>query len=115
VNDQLGYASTLDDQSLLASQSKLQAMTGISLNDSQVSVPQSAVLPKVIESLNSANHEMVFDNLGILGTHHCGVALQTVNEMKDGRVNPFPREAVLKALAATVADDLAGTNPYCVR
>lgn len=111
----VGYANTLDDKSLLGNHSKYQTMTGLSLNDSQVSVPQSVFLPQVIESLNAANNQLIFDNLGVLGTHHWGVALQTVNEMKDGRINPFPREAVLKALAATVADDLSEANPFCAR
>lgn len=109
----VGYNGTLDDEMLTKNQQKYQGMTGISLNDSQVSVAQSAFIPEAIEKLNSSNSNLQFDNLGVLSTHHWGVALRTVNEMKDGRVNPFPRKELMKALAATVAADLAGNNPSC--
>ncbi len=75
-------------------------MTGVSLNDSQVAVYQSLFLPEVIKNLNPQNAGLSMESLGLLETHHWGVALQVVNKMKDGRKNPFPRERVLLALAA---------------
>ena len=45
--------------------------------------------------------------LGVLGTHHWGLTLPAVNRSRDGSVNPFPRTALLKAIAAQAATDLS--------
>ena len=70
------------------------------MNDSQVAVYQSLFLPQMISNLNPQNSGLEFKQLGLLETHHWGVALEVVNKMRDGRLNPFPREKVLLALAA---------------
>lgn len=95
-----GYNDTLDDRSLLGNKRTYQDVTGVALNDSQVAVYQSLFLPTMIAQLNPANAGLNIETLGLLQTHHWGVALQTVNRMRDGRLNPFPREKVLLALAA---------------
>ena len=41
-----------------------------------------------------------------MGTHHWGLALPIVFDMRDGRENPTPREAMLKAMAAKIAFDI---------
>ena len=97
---QSGYNDSLDDKSLLENQRAYTKVTGVSLNDSQVAVYQSLFLPEVIKTLNPQNAGLSMESLGLLETHHWGVALQVVNKMKDGRTNPFPRERVLLALAA---------------
>ena len=97
---QNGYNDSLDDKSLLENQRAYTKATGVSLNDSQVAVYQSLFLPEVIKNLNPQNAGLSMETLGLLETHHWGVALQVVNKMKDGRKNPFPRERVLLALAA---------------
>lgn len=95
-----GYIDSLDDKSLLENKRAYEKLTGVALNDSQVAVHQSLFLPAVISNLNSANSDLSIKTLGLLETHHWGVSLQVVNKMKDGRLNPFPREKVLLALAA---------------
>ena len=95
-----GYSDSLDDQSLIANMRQYKQITGVALNDSQVAVHQSLFLPEVIAQLNPANSGLTIKPLGLLQTHHWGVSLQVVNKMKDGRLNPFPREKVLLSLAA---------------
>lgn len=95
-----GYSDSLDDKSLLENKRTYEKLTEVALNDSQVALHQSLFLPGVMASLNSANTGLTVKALGLLETHHWGVSLQVVNKMKDGRVNPFPREKVLWALAA---------------
>lgn len=95
-----GYSNSLDDKSLLANMRSYEKLTGVSLNDSQVAVHQSLFLPGLISKLNPMNMGLKVKALGLLETHHWGVSLQVVNKMKDGRLNPFPREKVLLALAA---------------
>ena len=102
----LGYSKrSYDDLMLLQNRLDYESLGKISLNDSQVSVAQAMFLPEAAASLNSANSGLKTQMLGTLGTHHWGLALRIVNAMKDGRTNPFPREALLKALAAKVALD----------
>lgn len=102
----LGYSKrSYDDLMLLQNRLDYESLGKISLNDSQVSVAQAMFLPEAAAGLNSANSGLKTQMLGTLGTHHWGLALRIVNAMKDGRTNPFPREALLKALAAKVALD----------
>lgn len=95
-----GYSDSLDDKSLIGNMRSYKQVTGVALNDSQVAVHQSMFLPNVIATLNPANANLQIKALGVLQTHHWGVSLQVVNVMKDGRLNPFPREKVLLSLAA---------------
>lgn len=95
-----GYSDSLDDQSLLGNKRTYERVTGVPMNDSQVAVYQSLFLPQMISNLNPQNSGLEFKQLGLLETHHWGVALEVVNKMRDGRLNPFPREKVLLALAA---------------
>ncbi|MEQ1723843.1 MAG: hypothetical protein ABL930_11750, partial [Pseudobdellovibrio sp.] len=95
-----GYSDSLDDKSLLENKRAYEKLTGVQLNDSQVAVHQSLFLPNVIAHLNPQNAGLNIKTLGLLQTHHWGVSLQVVNKMKDGRLNPYPREKVLIALAA---------------
>ncbi len=95
-----GYVDSLDDKSLLENKRTYEKLTGVALNDSQVAVHQSLFLQNIIVKLNPANSNLYFKPLAILETHHWGVSLQVVNKMKDGRLNPFPREKAILALAA---------------
>lgn len=95
-----GYIDSLDDKSLLENKRTYEKLTGVALNDSQVAVHQSLFLPAVISKLNPQNANLEIKGLALLETHHWGVSLQVVNKMKDGRMNPFPREKALLALAA---------------
>ena len=100
----LGYARrSRDDMALLQNRRQYEKLSGLALNDSQVSVPQSIFLADAAARLNAKNDGMRTLHLGVLGTHHWGLALAVVNPMADKRVNPLPREAILKALAAQIA------------
>ncbi len=80
---------------------------GLTLNDSQMSIEKTIFWPNLIGKLNVQNEGMKSVFLGVLGTHHWGIALQTVNQERDKagkpNMNPFPRVAILKAIAATAA------------
>lgn len=94
-----GYNETIDDKSLLKNKKEYQQASGFALNDSQVALHESQFLPGVLAGLNANNAGVNIQSLGVLQTHHWGASLRIVNTMKDGRLNPFPRENVLKALA----------------
>lgn len=100
-----GYSRSYDDKSLLQNHRDYTRVSGVVLNDSQVSVAQAMFLPGVIASMNPYQAPLKITNLGVMSTHHWGMALQVVSEMKDKRLNPFPREAVLKALAGQIVLD----------
>jgi hypothetical protein len=101
----VGYNSSVDDKNLLQNRLDYEDKSGITLNDSQVSVAQTMILPNAAAKMNPANAGLNDSYLGTVGTHHWGLALRVVTPMADGEMNPFPREALLKALAAKVAMD----------
>lgn len=96
----IGYNDTIDDRNLLGNRRSYEKATGFAMNDSQVAIHQSTFLPKLIQGLNPLNANLNTEALALMQTHHWGVSLRTVNVMKDGTVNPFPRENALLALAA---------------
>jgi hypothetical protein len=96
----IGYNDTIDDRNLEGNRRSYEAATGFAMNDSQVAIHQSTFLPKLIQDLNPQNSNLNVEALALMQTHHWGVSLRTVNVMRDGTVNPFPRENVLMALAA---------------
>ncbi len=84
----------------------LKKISGTALNDSQVCISKAVFWPKLIEHLNPKQAALDTCLLGILGTHHWGLAIPIVIQMKDRSKDPFPRVPLLKALAASVALDL---------
>ncbi len=96
----IGYNDTIDDRNLQDNRRTYEKATGFAMNDSQVAIHQSTFLPKLIQNLNSQNSNLQTEALALMQTHHWGVSLRTVNVMRDGTVNPFPRENTLMALAA---------------
>lgn len=103
----LGYGNgSYDDVSLLQNRLDYERLSHVALNDSQVSVSAAAFLPEAIARLNPRNAGLRTSFLGIAGTHHWGMALREVNHMILGQKNGFPRESMLKALAAQVLIDL---------
>ena len=109
-----GYNISYDTMSLLGSFRKYENLTDIALNDSQVSFAQVQFMPKVLQGLNSKQKPINATSLGVVATHHWGLALQTVYPMMEINLpflphvndkNPFPRRALLKALAAQVVLD----------
>lgn len=78
--------------------------SGTHMNDSQVDVVSSQFWPDVIGSLNAANRGIQAGSLGLLATHHWGLALPYVNKLvinKQTITNGAPREAILKAIVST--------------
>lgn len=96
----VGYNDTIDDRNLEGNRRSYEEATQFAMNDSQVAIHQSTFLPKLIQNLNPKNSDLKTEALALMQTHHWGVSLRTVNVMRDGTVNPFPRENVLMALAA---------------
>jgi len=100
----IGYSMSADDKSLLQNSLDYTHESGVPLNDSQVAIAQAMLLPNFAEKLNPANAGLKTSFLGTCGTHHWGLALRKVS-VKTEHANPFPREALLKALAAKVVLD----------
>jgi len=102
VNSPVGFNPTaVDDQLLRNNYASFKAATGFALNDSQMALHKTIFWPGLIASLSPGGAHLDTGFLGIAGTHHWGLALRIVNENADGSVNPFPRAALLKALAYT--------------
>lgn len=72
---------------------------GIELNDSQVDIASSQFNIANITRLNSKNSGLSTLCLGVVNSHHWGLALPFVNRPNSKVANPFPREALLKAVA----------------
>jgi hypothetical protein len=75
---------------------------GSTLNDGQVGVHQARFWPQLATFLNPQQGAFEAEFLGTFRTHHWGLALRTGM----GGTNPFPRAALLKALAAKIARDV---------
>lgn len=103
---QVGYNGSPDDVGLLKNQKQYVQESGLHLNDSQVSIAQASFINGAIRNFNPKQPPIKTVDLGILGTHHWGITLQVVQETKDKAVNPFPREDLIKALGATLIEDL---------
>jgi pimeloyl-ACP methyl ester carboxylesterase len=82
------------------------------LNDSQISVARAQFWPDSLPQINPhyRNHPLDARFLGVVGEHHWGMALPEVNHLKGDLKNPFPRAALLEAIAAQVAYDITGAT-----
>jgi hypothetical protein len=106
-NSNVAFArGSFEDQFLLKGRNDYYVASGVRANDSQVAIPQAMFLPNAIHTLNPALPPLKTQFLGTIGTHHWGAALEIVFAMKQGQTNPFPRAALMKAMAAKVAFDL---------
>jgi pimeloyl-ACP methyl ester carboxylesterase len=95
-----------DDLMLKGSYLDFNSLSPVRINDSQVAVDKVRFWPQIAQSLNPKQQPYESSFLGVLGTHHWGLALPFANPQKDGSINPFPRLALLKAISAYVADDM---------
>lgn len=88
------------------------AISRQALNDGQVSASRAQFWPELLGHLNPHYRDHQLDGyfLGVLGEHHWGIVLSEVNHLKGDLKNPFPRTALLEALAAQVASDIAGKS-----
>ena len=106
------YNTQLLDYPLLVNNYRgLRSVFGVKINDSQMSVNQVRFWPEIATKLNPAQKPMNHTFLALLGTDHWNLALRQVNVMKEGSLanpyNPFPREALLKAIATAVVTDMS--------
>src|SRR6185437_6644882 len=103
ANTRTFAANSPDDFFLIGGYKGMVASSdGITINDSQMVAYKSRFWPELAPLLNPAQAPMNGRWLGLVGTHHWGLALQVVNKPSDGRMNPFPRTAMLEALALEV-------------
>ena len=80
---------------------------GIEMNDSQVDIASAQFNMAEITRLNPNNGGLHTVHLGTVNSHHWGLALPVVNKIAGAEIsslspeaiNPFPREALLRALA----------------
>lgn len=99
-----GFGS-VDDQFMLKAHRQYGNLGAGALNDGQVGVVQAVFLPGVISELNPANANLSFHFLGVLNSHQWGLSFAQVNASSKGKVNGYPREALLRALAVQIQRD----------
>jgi hypothetical protein len=76
------------------------------LNDSQVTWYHSRFWPGIFPSVRNRHYY-----LGMMGTHHWGIAFPTAAVNADGSVNRFPRSALMAAVASFLYETArAGAN-----
>ena len=93
---------TGDFSNLRKSYYSLSLLSGVELNDSQVTVPKGRFWPNLSSQLNPAQQPFEAQFLGVLGSHHWGLALTEGVEPSQGMTNEFPRTVLLEAIAAHV-------------
>ncbi len=100
-------SNSIDYQLLRKNCEDFRLASGIALNDSQVAIHKVHFWPELAALLNPyyGEHKLDASWLGIVATHHWGLALEVVNRELEIK-NPFPREALAKAIAASVAYEL---------
>lgn len=108
INSMAYNPTSMDHAFLLKGYKEFVAATGLKLNDSQVALPRARFWPALAPLLNAGYRHSQLDStfLGVLGVHHWGVTLRSVAKTRDKSTNPFPRAALVKAIAAQVALDL---------
>lgn len=100
---------SVDFPKLLGSYNSLKDLGELVNNDSQVSLHKSIFHPALITYLNPNQPEFKTEVLGVFHTHHWGLTLKTVTQIKDGALNetvePYPRKALLEAVISSLATD----------
>jgi hypothetical protein len=90
--------SGLDYRGLRASYYSYLEESGMSLNDSQISLDRSPFWPELHQLANPEQKPFESTLLAILGTDHWGMAFPVAFETASGKVNPFPRTLLMKTL-----------------
>lgn len=88
----------LDYRGLRASYYSYLEESGMSLNDSQISLDRSPFWPELHQLANPQQKPFESTLLAILGTDHWGMAFPVAFETASGKVNPFPRTLLMKTL-----------------
>jgi len=96
--------NTVDFTILRETYQYLNHRSGISLNDSQVSLHHTMFWPEIHQSLNSSQNPYKAINLGVLGSHHWGVAFPIAFPGRSGDVNPFPRNLLIKSIIQFISE-----------
>ncbi len=96
----LDYAATLRKSAYA-----LYELSGVSQNDSQVIESQVRFWPRLMPLFNPQQPPLNFYHMGVVGTHHWGLAFPVAIKSKGGEVNPFPREMLLETMGAFVLGD----------
>lgn len=106
AKSQISYNPTSADYKLLIQNYRdFIKASGFLLNDSQVAVHRATFWPQLNAKLNSNNAGMQTTSLAVFGAHHWSLALRQVNKNKDGSMDKFPREALIKALAIALSSE----------
>jgi hypothetical protein len=107
ADDPLAHLPQLFDyRFLLAVYRHFRASTGFALNDSQIAVHKARLWPELASLLNPEQDKLSVSFLGIAATNHWNAGQSRVIPMHDGARDPFPRRALLGAVAGAIATDL---------
>jgi len=96
-------ASSVDFLSLRTNYYDIVQRTRMELNDGQVPVQRARFWPALNKKLNPRQPDHAAYYMGVLGQDHWGLAFPTAFDLKSKRVNPFPRKALLQAIATFIA------------
>ncbi|WP_141732885.1 hypothetical protein [Oligoflexus tunisiensis] len=88
----------MDYRMLRASYYSYWEESGMSLNDSQISLDRSPFWPELHQLANPEQKPFRSTLLAVLGTDHWGMAFPVAFETESGRINPFPRTILMRAL-----------------
>lgn len=81
--------------------------SGKQLNDGQVCVDRAMFWPSLVKALNPKQPDFRNTFLGIHGGHHWNLALPNIF---DSKVDPFPRDVMVEAIATFIAQDLGSKS-----
>lgn len=90
--------SGMDYRGLRSSYYSYLEESGMSLNDSQISLDRSPFWPELHQLANPRQKPFRATLLAVLGTDHWGMAFPVALETESGKVNPFPRTVLMKTL-----------------
>jgi len=97
------FVDSLDFQSLRGSYYQMVAAAGGEVNDSQVPLQRIRFWTRLNKRLNPRGPDLPAYYLGTLGQDHWGLAFPVAVEQHNHKANPFPRVALMKAIATFIA------------
>jgi hypothetical protein len=106
------YGSMLPDFRLLrGNYYTMLNSTALKINDSQVSYPLTRFWPAMFQKLNPNQPKVNSYFVGMMGTHHWGMAWSEAIEQTPPAVNPFPKTILLESLATFALNHLDDPDP----
>ncbi len=104
TRNKLAYdLNSTDDVSLRTNYYDLLAISKIELNDGQVPYPYSHVWPELNIALNPHHKTLKSYEMAYMGGHHWAIAFRYAFPMEGSTGNPFPRVALMQAMANYIA------------